>query len=183
MSETEQTFSGVEDAEDHESVAPEDLTDAEEPTTGSLQDRMQERRSSLEQITTEVFDVPRWSDILAVELKYLGYKTMRSIAQKHQRVKDPTVSEMRVAADHLLRATVGFYEVKGEKKVPAEGMTWLSLARSVIKLPEDASPRVALVGLVGDTQTVFLWQEWQEWMKGERVRIDTEVGRDFQTTP
>jgi hypothetical protein len=162
------------------------------PSKGSLADRMAARREQTERVTTEKFEVPRFEGVLSVELRLIGWKKLRSYGQRHSRMRDSALQELYVAADQLLAATVGFYEdeevegIVNHRKAP--GKSWVSLLnemQTARKEPvsDEITPRQALIALVGDTNVMFLWEQWQEWMKGERPDVDKEVQRDFQTTP
>ena len=162
-------------------------TSSAEP--GSLQQRLQQRSKELEHTVSAVFPIPTLDDILAVELRLVGWEALRKIVQKHERQQVPAIRELYVAADQLLTGTIGFYELLeagGENGAPRRRKadhTWQDLARATGKaLPEDLTPRRALIALVGDTNVAILWQQWQEWMTTRRPEVDEEVAKDFGTT-
>jgi hypothetical protein len=155
--------------------------------SGSLEARMQERQEKLAHLSTEIFPVPRWEDMLAVELRLVGWKRLNAIIDKHENVRDTGSQRLYVAVDQLVLATVGFHEVKpgvdGDELTPKEDATWVKLARAANpKLPDSITPRQALIALVGDTQAIFLWNEWLGWARGARPKVDDQLERDFDRT-
>lgn len=155
----------------------------EDLVQSSLAQRMQSRSQELERQVTEVFDIPGWEDILSVELRLMGWQVLRGIGQRNRKVKQVALQELYTAIDSIITATSQFYEVQGERRVTLEGDTWISLARRTgKKLPDELTQRQAVLALVGDTRVMVLYNEWQEWMQGERREVDEEVMRDFETT-
>lgn len=156
-------------------------TNGAEP--GSLQERLQHRSQELEQTVSAVFPIPTLDDILAVELRLVGWEALRKIVSKHERQQVPAIKELYVASDGILAGTVGFYEIGEDSRRTKVDSTWQELARATGKqLPEDLTPRRALIALVGDTNVAILWQQWQEWMATRRPEVDEEVSKDFGTT-
>lgn len=150
---------------------------------GSLAARMRGRAQELERQVTETFDIPGWEDILAVELRLMPWATLRGIGQRNRKVKQAAIQELYTAADSIITATEQFYEVAGEHKTPLEE-SWITLAKRTGRpLPEDLTQRQAVIALVGDTRVMVLYNEWSEWMQGERRDVDEEVMRDFRMTP
>lgn len=152
------------------------------PVAGSLEARVAERRKQLEQRTTELFDVPGFEDVFQVELQMVGWKRLRQIAAQHERVHEESQKELRTAADQLLAATVGFHAIVDEdgNTQSAEGVSWKGLAQAYdSKLDETTRGRVALLRLLGETQTVFLWNDWQTWMKTGSGKVERELEKDF----
>lgn len=151
---------------------------------GSLKARMGRRGRELESQRSEVFEVPGYDEIIAVELRMLGYEESRKIGQRVARhTREVAMQELYAFCDQILAATEGFFEVDGDRRVPIDA-TWTSLARdaSPVKLPEELTPRQALISLVGDRRVAYLFTAWEEWMRGERSDVDEEVVRDFGTT-
>jgi hypothetical protein len=156
----------------------------EEPKTpsSSLDGRMKARTEELESRTSEFFQVPGFEDIIAVELRLLGFEAQRKIARRNERIRDTTVQELYTACDCILRATEGLYEVDGDTRTPIRD-TWIDLARRAGKtLPNDVTDRQALLALVGSFRVVGLWQEWSQWVSGRRPEVEEEVMRDFEVT-
>jgi hypothetical protein len=151
---------------------------------GSLAARMKRRGQQLEDQRTEIFEIPGWEDILAVELRLLGYEESRRIGQRLVRsVRDETLRELYSYADQIIAATERFYEIDGDRRTPVE-RTWVQLARDgcPAKLPEDLTARQAMIALVKDRRVATLFVRFEEWMQGERPQIDEEVVRDFGMT-
>lgn len=150
---------------------------------GSLASRMKSRARELEGQATETFSIPGWEDILAVELRLVSWSVLRGIGQRNARVKQVPLQELYTACDAILTATVQHFEVKDDGKHESIDDTWMSLARRTGKaLPEDLTPRQAMIALVGDTRIMVLFNEWQEWMQGERRAVGDEVVLDFGMT-
>lgn len=149
---------------------------------GSLADRLQKRSQEIEHTISAVFPVPTLDDILGVELRIVGWEALRKIVTKHERQQVPAMRELYVAADQILAGTVRFYELEDTRRTPVDH-TWQELARATGRpLPEDLTPRRALIALMGDTNVAILWQQWQEWMTTRRPEVNEEVASDFGTT-
>lgn len=150
---------------------------------GSLAARMKRRGKELESQRTEVFEVPGWEEILAVELRLLGYDESRRIGRRLDKLRNEDMQELYSYADQLVAATEGFYEVDGDRRAPID-KTWMDLARAAAatKLPEDLTPRQAIISLLGDRRVFYLFTDFEQWMRGERREVDEEVVRDFGTT-
>jgi hypothetical protein len=150
---------------------------------GSLAARMKRRGKELESQRTEVFEIPGWEEILAVELRVLGYEESRKIGRRLSKLRNESLQELYSYADQIVAATEGFYEVDGDRRTPVD-KTWMDLARAASpnKLPEDLTPRMAVISLVGDRRVAYLFSDYEEWMRGERQGVDEEVVRDFGTT-
>jgi hypothetical protein len=163
-----------------------DLAEPEEPLSAvdeptSLEARMAARGEELDDLRIEIFEVPRWEQMLAVELRMLSWKRLRKVVEKHRR-QTVDLRDLYTAADQILLATVGFYEVNDGNRTPAPNMSWTK-AYQAWKRTSDVTPRQALLGLVGDVQTIVLWNDWQEWMKGSRPDVDRELQEDFPVIP
>jgi len=153
---------------------------------GSLAERLQQRSKELETTISAVFPVPTLDDILAVELRLVGWESLRRIVTKHERNQVPAIRELYVAADQIVLGTEGFFEIldsEGPQRRRKVDHTWQDLARATGKnLPQEVTPRQALIALVGDTNVAILWQQWQEWMTTRRPEVNEEVGKDFGQT-
>lgn len=156
----------------------------EQPAPGSLAARMARRGEQLQNQRTEMFEVPGWEDILAVELRMLGYEESRKIGRRLSKVRDVAMQELYSFADQIIAATEGFFEVVDGQRRPVD-RTWMQLAREGVArpLPEDLTPRQAIIALLGDRRVAYLFNSWEEWMQGERPEVDEEVMRDFGRTP
>lgn len=149
---------------------------------GSLAERMQQRSTELERTVSAIFPIPTWEDILAVELRLVGWEALRRVVTKHERHRVDAIKELYTAADQILLGTEAFYEIKDSDRERVE-TSWQDLARATGRhLPADLSPRQALIALVGDTNVAILWKDWQEWMATRRPEIDEDVAKDFGTT-
>jgi hypothetical protein len=150
----------------------------------SLEERMKQRRDSIEANTTEKFLVPSYEDMLAVEFKRLSWDRMDRIADRNRKQPKESLARRYSAAEVILAATVGFHEVKegpdGEVQYDAaEGLSWLALARAVNpKIREDATPRMALLNLIGEPATVTFYGLYMEWLTGSTA-AEKELDADF----
>lgn len=164
-----------------------DVGDPSVPASGdSLEARMARQRDVLEGARTERFPIPGYESVVEVELRMLGYRRSRKIGEKHERVRDTAVRDLYIAADSLLEATVAFYEVHGDEPddTPTDGITWVKLARAAVSsLPENATPRQAILALLGDERLPYLADDWAKWMRSERGEVDEEQAAGFTTTP
>lgn len=149
---------------------------------GSLAERMEKRAGELERTVSAIFPLPTWEDILAVELRLVGWESLRRIVTKHERHRVEAIRELYVAADQILMSTEAFYEIKENDRERVE-TTWQDLARATgRKFGPDLTSRQALIALVGDTNVAILWRDWQEWMTTRRPEVDEEIAQDFGTT-
>lgn len=152
---------------------------------GSLAARMQQRQHELETLHSDVFPVPGWEEFLAVELRLVGWEALRKVVSKHDRQRSPALKELYVAADQMLLATEGFFEVSEgarDRRIEDNG-NWIALARATGKeLPDSLTPRQAMISLMGDTNVLVLYQDWTEWMSTRRTDLEREVAEDFGTT-
>jgi hypothetical protein len=158
----------------------------EEPQTrdDSLSGRMKQRAEQLSAQKTEIFDVPGFEGIVAVEFRMLSYERSRKIGQANDKVRSVAMRELYNMADQLVIATERFYEVMPDGTRKPVNHDWVSLARGGLDrpLPAGLTPRQALLAVVGDRRVSFLYGEWEDWQRGERTEIDSEVVRDFEVT-
>jgi hypothetical protein len=121
--------------------------------------------------------------MLAVELRLVGWEALRRIVTKYERQRVPALQELYTAADQILLGTEGFYEVDEDGKRTSVEQSWITLAKATGRvLPDELTPRQALISLVGDTNVLILWKEWQDWMSSRRTEVEEEVVRDFGMT-
>lgn len=152
----------------------------------SLKDRMAARAEVLERQQTEVFEVPGWGDLFAVELRALSYRTMRRVQARNERVHDEADRELYNMADQIVLATEGFVEVNEDgTREPSEGATWVGWVEAAY--PDEApdggwTPRQAVLKLITDKRIHFFTGQWVEWAQSVRSDVDEEVGRDFDVT-
>jgi hypothetical protein len=160
--------------------------DVSDATVAPLKDRLERRRKKLETSQSEKFDIPGYEGILKVELGLRSWEVNNSIARRVQQIeKDEGLRTLYTAAGQLLRATESFWEVPegGGDETPAELHSWLEVARYAgHTLPEDATPRTAMVALLQDTGIMFLWTSWVQWLSERGVEVDEEMMRDFSGT-
>jgi hypothetical protein len=167
-------------------VLPERDIDADVREVGSLGSRMQQRAAEIEQATSERFPVPGWESILEVELALVSWERLRRVVTKYERLnRQPAMQELYTAADQILLATLNFYEVPEQGGPPKlrEDHDWVSLARATGKpLPDDLTPRMAVIHLCSDVGTLALLRDWGEWMQTRRGEVDKEVQDYFART-
>lgn len=163
--------------------------DVEPLPSGSLSSRMGAAEENITSATTERFPIPNWEDMVEVELRMLGWKKLRAIADVHKKVRNKADQELAIAVHQLVVATEGFYEIEGETSVRVD-MDWIKLAkagsgqRGVVKpLPDTLTETQAVLALVAlDTRAMNLWNEWHEWMSSNRSDVDKELVSDFGRT-
>jgi hypothetical protein len=147
---------------------------------GSLADRIKQRREALENQTTTVLELPGYEDMLAVEFRLLGWQLQRKIAERHVRIKDKAIRELYTAADTLLTAQIGTYEIteSGEQKPISDD--WFGLcARAGISLRDDTTLRQAMIALLTDSGVTSLVIEWNEWAENRGKDVGDDVVRGF----
>jgi hypothetical protein len=172
----------VEDVKPVEAGAEFEEIEREPQLSNSLGDRMKARASELEKQQAD-FPIPGYDDVLEVELRALGYQTIRRVQRKNEKIRDPTVQELYTLADQLLTATQGFREVFPDDREPQEiDDTWVTLAKRLPNCPEDVTPRQAILKVIGDKRLAFLVQDWSEWARTVRSDVDEEVVADFGAT-
>lgn len=153
------------------------------PASDGLAERMRRRAQELANQHSEVFPVPGYASMLAVELRALSLEATSRISQRHDRVRDPATQTLYIAADIILSATEGFFQVDRDGVQTPVDHTWSTLAASVKQTAADASPRQALIALLGGIHVGMLAREWDAWMAAERDESDEELVRDFGRTP
>lgn len=148
----------------------------------SLAARMQARAEELQKQKTEVFTLPGWRDMLAVELKPLGFTAIDRINRRNERERNETTRKLYNMADQIIAATMGFFEVNKDDREPIED-TWISLANRLPDAPDGLTPRQALLFLLGGDKFVHvLFLEWQAWALELQDEVDEEVEGDFDQT-
>lgn len=148
---------------------------------GALSERMAHRAKELEEQQTEWFPVPGWEDMIEVELKALGYRTIRASIERNKRIRDVGLRELYSLCDQIAKATVSFREVDGEKTKPVDD-DWVKLARRLPDAPDEIDTRKAILFLVGEKRLHFLIEEWGNWARSVRHDVDREVAADFEAT-
>jgi hypothetical protein len=151
--------------------------------SGSLSGRMERRAQAIELQSTERFAIPGWEGILEVELKALGFTTIRKTQERNQRIREVAKRELYSLADQLLKATVGFWEVAEDGSgVTAINDDWTSLARRLPNCPDGVTPRQALLLLIGEKRIHFLVADWSEWARATQSESQEDLQRDFAPT-
>jgi hypothetical protein len=165
-------------------VEAEELDQEPESASPSLANRMAKRHQELARQTTRRFPVPGWEDVLEVELQPVGAKPSVQIVQRAQRARDDGTRQLYVAADMLLRATVGFWEMpeNGGRAKRLDGEDWISLARRLEACPDNPTPRQALLFLLPDERLLPWYAEWEQWQVSSSRDVDEETMRDFVPT-
>jgi hypothetical protein len=153
----------------------------------SLEHRMAAAADGLAQATTENFPIPRWSSMCWVRLKVIPHKLQRQAVDTNVRVRPQATQDIYIAADTLLAATDGFLEVNeneltGEQELTEYPTSWAAMASVVYKM-EEATPRQAIIRMIGAENIVIFYGQYVQWLTGERSRITEEQTRDFQPTP
>lgn len=170
----------------HDEQVRSDGFSVEDDLNQSLEARMRVRREEIESLVSEKFPLPRFESMCAVELRVIGYEGQRALFERNKRQRNAALKELYTACDAILAATVGFYELRSsddEEGIPKD-YSWNSLAELVLAddLRDDATPRQALLALLGAEAIPLLWNDWQEWMGGQRMDMDRELERDFPAT-
>lgn len=165
----------------HPALVENDEIPERKPAPGSLEARVAARRRELESRTSDKFDVPGFEGVFQVELQVVGGKRQFALGQKAERIHDDYQRALRIAADCLLAATVGFHsvDVEGETQ-PAEDCTWKKLAKAFDpNLDVDAMPaRVSLIRLIGEEGVFDLADSWKKWMRTRGVEVEKAL-EDF----
>jgi hypothetical protein len=161
----------------------EELTEEEpRPIDGSLRARMQQRAEQLEKVTTEIFPLPGWDDLLEVELRVSGLRQATRVQKRNERVRDPGTQNLYNMCDLLLAATVGFWQVIGEDKRKPLEASWESLAKNLDGCPDAPTARQAMIFLLKEHRIPRLYAEWEQWMTSAAPEVDKELAEDFGTT-
>lgn len=149
----------------------------------SLSERMAARQDVLQKTTTEWFPIPGYEGVLEVELRALGYTTVRGIMKRNEKVREDATRELYTLADQMVMATEGFQEiVPGQPAKPLEGEDWISLARRLPNAPDQMTPRQAVLFLVGERRIVYLVTDWTTWGRSVATDVEAEVVSDFDMT-
>jgi hypothetical protein len=182
MSETRPYIDDPEVTGDPDEGLPADTTVA---VDDSLEARARRRVQELENEQTEIFEVPGWQDILGVELRLIGWEEGRKIGSRLRKVKPEAIRELYIMCDLILAATDGLHEILPHGGTKQSRHTWTSLAQAVLppsELPDNLTPRRALLAIVNDKRIPALYAVWQNWSGGARAETIEEVVEDFGTT-
>ena len=168
-------------------------SNGDEPQPGSLAERIRQRREEIESRRTNLFPIPGYGDMLAVELQVIPYQTVRKIGQqveRNNRSLDQPTLELYTAAEQLMAATVGFWVLQdtGQYQRDYEA-TWESMAYLANpQLTQDLYTRACLIdflstGFDNTSQVVLLCSEWLQWMREGRADTESQLKPDFSPTP
>ena len=152
----------------------------------SLKDRMNARQSELESRTTEIFPVPRYDEVMAVELKAIAWEKTEEIVQRHSRQTNRQM--LNSAADEIVVATVAFHEIKDDAIELIEDVSrWSEVAKSFLGFDPPQAPyatreRICLLALCSDQGVMALNGPYRRWLGGANTGISGEVRRDFNST-
>ena len=153
----------------------------------SLRARMQSRTEDAQRKYTKIWPIPGWEDRVAVELRMLSYRETRMIYKRLEKTeKDEITAELYGVADQIVMATEGFHIVTDTGTFePITGASWIDVARSMpgANLPEDLTPRKAILAVVGDRTLALFFAEFEAWLRAGGREVGDEVMRDFGTTP
>jgi hypothetical protein len=155
--------------------------DEPKPIDSSLRSRRQHRSEELSKVTTEVFPLPGWEDLLEVELRVQGIRAATLASKHNERVRDEGTRSLYIMCDLLLRATVAFWQVTSNGSKPVEG-SWVELAKNLEDCPPSPTPRQAMIFLLKEHRIPWLYANWETWMRTAKVEIDEEIARDFTPT-
>lgn len=166
------------------STTADTAADAPRTQPGSLADRMRARREHVEAQHTKTIDIPGYEGVLAAEYRILSWATINKIAARHDHLRDESLQMLYAAADTLITACEEIHEVRADGSLRATGERWVALAAAAgAKLPDDATPRQALLALfVHDTRVIEHYRDYSQWVRGHSPQIDEDVVRDFAET-
>lgn len=92
-----------------------DISDADRAEPGSPIEALRAKREELRSRKTEIFHVPGYDGLLAVEYRLLGYDAAREIGRKHRQKNDPR-RLINSQIDTLIAACVNFHYVDKDGK-------------------------------------------------------------------
>lgn len=170
--------------DDIDPVDPINDIDVDVGASGSLSGRIRQRADELAKQTTVILDVPGFEGILAAEYRALEWSQITKLRRRHQRVRDEGNRELLVGAEVLLLATEEIYEVtEDDRRIPT-GERWVDLAvRAGVPLADDPTQRQAMMALFKNTARVVAhFNEYSEWLAGQRQELNEDVMRDFERT-
>jgi hypothetical protein len=170
-----------------EAIEPVPRPPRPEPAS-SLKARMKARQAELQDRTTEIFPVPLFDAILAVELKAVEWEETEQALEKH--LRRPQRMMLLTAADEVVAATVAFYEIGEDDSLELieDAEAWSDIATAYLDedftaMPPATLERVALISLISEQGVMALSGQYRQWLGGANVGISKAVRRDFKTTP
>jgi hypothetical protein len=153
----------------------------------SLKERMARRRDELASRTTELFPVPRYDELLAVELRAIPWEDSEHFAERHQRAAKRML--LNTAADEIVSATIAFHEIKedGTTEVITDAERWSDVCSRLLDqelppAPPSTQERISLLTLCTDQGVITLNAVYRRWLGGANTGIGEEVKRDFNST-
>jgi hypothetical protein len=148
----------------------------------SLKGRMEARAAELANRKTEVFPIPRYDSVIAVELK------TQEIIERHSRVG--TRQTLNASADEIVFSTVAFHELKpdGSLELVEDVHSWSEVTQALLGIsppegPYNTRERVCMLSLVSDQGVMALSAQFRQWLGGVSSGISEAVRQDFSTTP
>lgn len=170
----------------HTDVTDPGFVDVQEPMLPerppvSLAERMAAKRDRKERQQTEIFPVPGWGEMLAVELRALGTKKQDRLGSQHEAHPDPNERVQLTMADHIVNATVKFYEVnaEGDRRELEPTFSWLTAAKGPYPDMDPSTTSRSALRLLIEDHLKWLWAAWQQWMQNRGAETDQELQRDF----
>jgi hypothetical protein len=156
---------------------------ADRPNVGtSLQARMRAHLEQEQKKHTDFFRIPRFDDLLVVELRRLSFEAIRKIQKRNERVRQESTRELYDVADQLVRATVAIYEIMDDEGYRETEFGWQDVARLLPDPPDNLTDRLAILHVIGTDRIHFLAAEWGSWSKLGTSDDVEEVKLGFETT-
>jgi hypothetical protein len=173
----------VQDVEQDPMFVDEEESNRLDSNRTSLQARMEAHAEELRKDVTEKFPIPGWESMLMVEMKRLGFKRIRALQKRNEKIRDPALRDLYSLCDQVLAATVAFHEIDGENTKELPNDDWVTLAQNLPDCPDEITPRQAILFLTGDDKRIhFLAMEWGEWSRAGDSDEAEEVRSDFVST-
>jgi hypothetical protein len=154
----------------------------------SLKGRMEARAAELANRKTEVFPIPRYDSVIAVELKAISWEKTQEIIERHSRVG--TRQTLNASADEIVFSTVAFHELKpdGSLELVEDVHSWSEVTQALLGIsppegPYNTRERVCMLSLVSDQGVMALSAQFRQWLGGVSSGISEAVRQDFSTTP
>lgn len=148
----------------------------------SLAGRMEQRAQELAMERTEWFTIPGWDDIFEVQLRSLGFRTIKKAVTRNRSVREEDTRDLYSMCDNLIMATVGFRRIDESEPEELPGVSWKTLAGYLPNAPANLSQRQGLLLMLGETRIMFLLEEYTVWSRDTRAEIDKEAAEDFGST-
>src|SRR5947209_10935318 len=118
-------------------------------TAVSLEERMAIAEKAKTLASSEKSPIPGWASFCWVELKVINNDAQQAAIDKCERIRPARLQNLYIAAETLLTATAGFWEVKGDEQYEPYETSWSKIAAVVHGMKESA-PREAIIRVVGN---------------------------------